>query len=333
MKKVTLRMLVGIFVLAGIAATAAQAAEDYPRPPKPKKQYTIGIVIVQMNNPHFVAEAYGFVDEAQKLGAKVVMYDTGGYQYLDKQISQMEDLIASKVDAIILVAANGPGTVGIVDRAVKAGIPVINTNVMTDSTEVVTRVRSDDTVIGQMQADFLGQKLNGKGKVVMLRGPAGTSIAENRGNSFKKRLAEKYPNVVVEGEQYSLSTPVDGLRLMEDYLQTYPQIDGVFNATDMLAIGAAQAISAAGKKNILIATADFQVDTQKFVQEGVISAAVVQQPVTIGRWSIRAAINTLEKRPVPKALWSPLLLVTPANVKTTDLSTVRQPAGWKPPTH
>ena len=275
---------------------------------------------------------YGFIDEADKLGAKVIWFDAGGYQYLDKQLSQMEDLIASKVDAIILVAVNGPGTVGAVENAVAAGIPVINCNVMTDSDKVVTRIRSDDNIIGQREADFMGPALKGNGKVVMLRGAPGTSWAENRGNAFKKRLAEKFPDVKVIGEQYSQSTPADGLKLMEDFLQTFPQIDGVYDGTDTVAIGAAQAVLASGKKGkIVITTADFQADTEKFIRDGVINMSVVQEPVIIGRWGMRAAINTLEKQTVPKVLWTPLLQVTSANVNNIDMSSVRAPVGWKPP--
>jgi ABC-type sugar transport system, periplasmic component len=285
-----------------------------------------------LSNPHFVAQLYGYIDEADKLGAKVIWFDAGGYQYLDKQLSQMEDLIASKVDAIILVAVNGPGTVGAVAQAVAAGIPVINCNVMTDSDKVVTRIRSDDSIIGQMQADFMGQALKGNGKVAMLRGAPGTSWAENRGNAFKKTLAEKFPHITVVGEQYSQSTPADGLKLMEDFLQTFPQLDGVYNGADTVAIGAAQAVLASGKKGkIVITTADYQLDTEKFIREGVINATVVQQPGIIGRWGMRAAINTLEKREVPKVLWTPLLQVTSANADQIDMSTIRAPVGWKPP--
>ena len=174
--------------------------------------------------------------------------------------------------------------------------------------------------------------LKGNGKVVMLRGAPGTSWAENRGNAFKKRLAEKFPDVKVIGEQYSQSTPADGLKLMEDFLQTFPQIDGVYDGTDTVAIGAAQAVLASGKKGkIVITTADFQADTEKFIRDGVINMSVVQEPVIIGRWGMRAAINTLEKQTVPKVLWTPLLQVTSANVNNIDMSSVRAPVGWKPP--
>jgi ABC-type sugar transport system substrate-binding protein len=317
-------------------APGAQGVEpggEYPRPPKPSRPYTIGVVLPHLSNPHFVGQAYGYLDEAHQLGARVTLLEAGGYQHLDRQISQIEDLVADKVDAIILVAVSGPGTMGAVDLAVSAGIPVINCNVMTDSDKVVTRVRSDDEEIGLMQADVMGQALEGRGHVVMLRGAPGTSWAENRGNAFKKRLSAKFPDVMVVGEQYSQSTPADGLRLMEDFMQTYAQIDGVYNGADSTAVGAAQAILASGNKGrLIVTTTDFQSDTEAFMREGLITAAVVQQTVVIGRWGVRAAINYLEKRPVTKTLWTPLLLITADTVDKLDMRGVRAPEGWKPPT-
>ena len=215
-------------VTPGPAQSAAvQAVTEYPRPAKPSKSYRLGVSIPHLANPHYVGQAYGYIDEAQSLGAQVTLLEAGGYEHLDKQVSQVEDLIASKVDAIIIAAVSGPGTIGAVEAAAAAGIPVINVNVMTDSDKVVTRIRSDDDVIGRMQADFMGERLKGAGNVVMLRGAPGTSWAEIRGNAFRKQLAAKYPNVKVLGEQYSQSTPADGLRLMEDFLQTFPQISGL----------------------------------------------------------------------------------------------------------
>lgn len=312
-------------------ASGPEPGGEYPRPAKPSRSYTIGVVIPHLSNPHFVGQAYGYIDEAGALGAKVTLLEAGGYQYLDKQISQVEDLVASKVDAIILVAINGPGTVGAVDRAVAAGIPVINCNVMTDSPDVVARIRSDDEAIGRMQADAMGQSLNGKGNVVMLRGAPGTSWAEMRGNAFKAVLAEKFPAVKILGEQYSQSTPADGMRLMEDFLQTYSDISGVYNGSDSTAIGAAQAILASGKSGTVVTTTDFQVDTEKFMREGLITATVLQQTVVIGRWGVRAAINHLEKRDVPTVMSTPLLLATKNSLDSIDMRGVRAPDGWKPP--
>ena len=121
------------------AQGAAQAVTEYPRPAKPSEAYRLGVAIPHLANPHYVGQAYGYIDEAQALGAQVTLLEAGGYEHLDKQISQVEDLIASKVDAIILAAVSGPGTSARWRQRSAAGIPVINVNVMTDSDKVVTQ--------------------------------------------------------------------------------------------------------------------------------------------------------------------------------------------------
>jgi ABC-type sugar transport system substrate-binding protein len=325
------RILVALGILAvGTTLAWASSHESYPRPAKPSKSYTIGVLVPQLTNPHFLGQAYGYMDEAERLGARVILHDAGGYQYVDKQIAQMEDLIASKVDAICLVATSGPGTVPVVDRAAAAGIPVVNVNVMTTNEKVAIRIRSDDTVIGEAMAKFLHERLK-KGSVVMQSGPAGASAFELRAKSFRAWIEKNSPGIKILGERHSLNTPDQGLKNMEDFLQTFPQIDAVYNSADFVAIGAAQALKAAGKAGkVMIVTADFQPDTERMVREGVVTQAVVQQPVTMGRWAIRAAINVLEKREVPKLLYTPILSVTKDNIAQVDLSTVRAPAGWKP---
>src|SRR5678815_5437188 len=128
-------------VTPGPAQSAAvQPVTEYARPAKPSKAYRLGVSIPHLANPHYVGQAYGYIDEAQSLGAQVTLLEAGGYEHLDKQVSQVEDLIASKVDAIIIAAISGPGTVGAIEAAAAAGIPVINVNVMTDSDKVVTRI-------------------------------------------------------------------------------------------------------------------------------------------------------------------------------------------------
>ena len=193
------RILVALGVLA-VGATLAWASshESFPRPAKPSRSYTIGVLVPQLTNPHFLGQAYGYMDEAERLGARVILHDAGGYQYLDKQIAQMEDLIASKVDAICLVAVSGPGTVPVVDRAAAARIPVVNVNVMTNNEKVATRIRSDDTVIGEAMAKFLHERLK-KGSVVMQSGPAGASAFELRAKSFRAWIEKNSPGIKILG--------------------------------------------------------------------------------------------------------------------------------------
>ncbi len=329
-----LRILAGLVVLVlgtvGLGWAAPSLDSPFARPAKPAKAYRLGALITQLANPHFIGMAYGIQEEARALGASVILYDAVGYQFLDRQIGQMEDLIANKVDAILLIAVSGPGTVPVVEKAYAARIPVININVMTDSPHVAIRIRSDDKFLGRKEGELMAQVLGRKGNVVMLKAAAGASPFELRSAGFKEYIRDN-TSIKILGEQNSVNTPDQGLKLMEDFMQTFPQIDGVMCAADFLAIGAAQAIRAAGKGGkIKIITVDLQPDAEKLLRDGLLTGAIVQTAQIMGRWGVRAAINVLSGRTLAPQLYTPYFVVTKQNVDQVDFTLERGPVGWKP---
>ncbi len=312
--------------------TPASVSRDLPRPAKPSKSYTIGVALPLLANPHFQAHAYGYYDEAAALGAKVILNDAGGYMFLDRQIKQIEDMIQTPVDALILVAADLQGTIPAVEQAVAAGIPVINVNVMTASDKVSTRIRSDDAEIGRLQAEYLAAALGGKGKVAMLRGPAGTSISIYRGDGFKEGV-KKYPGMQILVERYSENDAASALKIMEDLIIAYPDLNAVVSIGNQLGLGAGQAILGAGKVGkILNVTADISPDVVAAIKDGRITATIVQSPAVMARWGVRAAINVLEGRATAKEYFTPLVVADRKNLDQIQLEGVAvPPTGWKPP--
>ena len=317
-----------------LCGSVAFAVDDEPvkRPEKPSKTYTIGVLEPNMAIPHFVAQAYGFVDEAEKLGVKVIMYDAGEHKNVAKQVAQMEDLIANKVDVICIVPGTSVTAMAQIDQAIDAGIPVVNVNIMSENPKVLGRIRSDDYEQGRLQGEFMVKALNGKGNVVMMSGVSGVSAFISRAKGFQDYVA-KYPDVKILSEQWTPNATDRGLKLMEDWSQTFQKIDGIYTGADRLAIGAAQALRAQGKKpgEVVITTVDYNDDTERFVREGWISAAMAQTPVLMGRWGVRVALLALQKQPIPDKLFTPNYVMTKDNADKVDLSAIRQPKGWRPP--
>ncbi len=323
---------IGVAGLALAAGVVLAAEEPIKRPPRPAKSYRIGVLEPNMAIPHFVAQAYGFVDEAEKLGARVILYDAGEHKNVAKQVSQMEDLIANKVDAICIVPGTTATAVAQIDQAIAAGIPVVNVNIMSDNPKVLGRIRSDDYELGRLQGEYIVKGLRGQGNVVMIAGVSGNSAFILRAKGFKEYVA-KHPGIKVLSEQWTPNATDKGLKLMEDWSQAFPKIDAVYSGGDRLTIGAVQALLAQGKKpgQVIVTTVDYNDDTEKLVREGWISAAMVQVPVTMGRWGIRVAILALEKQPIPDKLFTPIFVVTKENADQVDITAVRQPKGWRPP--
>ena len=189
--------------MALIVAHASGQAEEKIKPQaKPDKSYTIGVLEPNLAIPHFVAQAYGFTDEAQKMGMKVIMYDAGEHKNVAKQVSQMEDLIANKVDVIAFVPGTSVTAMAQVDQALAAGIPVVNVNIMSEHPKVLGRIRSDDYETGKMQGEFIVSALKGKGNVVMMSGVSGNSAFINRAKGFQDVVA-KYPDIKILSEQWT----------------------------------------------------------------------------------------------------------------------------------
>jgi len=324
-------MLAALLSLSVVFGPAV-ADEALKRPERPAKNYTIGVLEPNMAIPHFVAQAYGFADEAEKLGAKIIMYDAGEHKNVAKQVSQMEDLITNKVDAICIVPGTNVTATAQIDQAIAQGIPVINVNIMSDNPKVLGRIRSDDYEMGFLQGEFIVKALKGTGNVVMMSGVSGNSAFINRAKGFQDYVA-KHPGIKILSEQWTPNATDRGLKLMEDWSQTFPKIDAVYSGADRLAIGAAQALRAQGKKpgEVVITTVDYNDDTERFVREGWISAAMAQSPVTMGRWGIRAAMLALAKQPIPDKLLTPTHVITKENADKIDIGEIRQPKGWRPP--
>jgi ABC-type sugar transport system substrate-binding protein len=327
-----MRQLLAALLAFGVVFGSASADEALKRPDRPAKSYRIGVLEPNMAIPHFVAQAYGFADEAEKLGAKVIMYDAGEHKNIAKQVSQMEDLITNKVDVICIVPGTNVTAMAQIDQAIAQGIPVINVNIMSDNPKVLGRIRSDDYEMGLLQGEFIVKALKGNGNVVMMSGVSGNSAFINRAKGFQEYVA-KHPGIKVLSEQWTPNATDRGLKLMEDWSQTFPKIDAVYSGADRLAIGAAQAMRAQGKKpgEVVITTVDYNDDTERFVRDGWISAAMAQSPVTMGRWGIRAAMLALAKQPIPDKLLTPTHVITKENADTVDIGAIRQPKGWRPP--
>jgi len=346
---VLLLFLVGFAMIGLLRATTVGAAAGPPahtlvkdgdsRTPPPEvkaaKPYRIGIVVPHLANPHFISMAWGFFSEAEKLGVKPILFEAGGYKNLDRQLQQVEDLIAMPVDALCLIAIDLNGSVPMVQSALKKGIPVINVNVMTAAKEVVTRIRSDDEEIGRLHAEYMAKKLNGKGNVLILAGPAGTTWAMGRSKGFESYMKEKVPGVKIVEKRWLDSDPAAGMKEMEDALQAYPNIDAVMTGSDMLGLGVGQAIFAAGKSGkIVVTTTDSQPDCIKAVNENKITSTVVQSSAYMGIWGMRAAVATLEGKAAQMVAryWTPLTVVDKATANSFKYEGVsRPPQGWTVP--
>ncbi|WGS64680.1 D-ribose ABC transporter substrate-binding protein [Marinitoga aeolica] len=252
----------------------------------------IGLSLSTLNNPFFVELRNGALQEAVNEGVDIVVVDAQDKPY--KQLNDIEDLIQQKVDFIIVNPTDSDAIVTAVEEANDAGIPVITVDRAANGGKVVLHIASDNVAGGAMAAKYIAQLLNGKGNVVELVGIPGTSAARDRGKGFETEL-KKYPGLKLIAKQTANFNRAEGLSVMENLLQAYPNIDAVFAQNDEMALGAIEAIKSEGKLGkIVVVGFDAIPDAVNAVKNGEMAATVAQQPSLMGELAVKKAVEYLE---------------------------------------
>ncbi|MGB9796089.1 D-ribose ABC transporter substrate-binding protein [Fervidobacterium gondwanense] len=258
--------------------------------------FRVGLSLSTLNNPFFVTLRDGAQAAAKELGITLLVVDAQDKPA--KQLNDIEDLIQKKVDLIIINPTDSAAIVPAIEAANKAKIPVITVDRGAAGGQVVVHIASDNVAGGAMAARFIAQQLKGTGKVVMLVGIPGTSAARDRGAGFKNEL-KKYPNIKLVAEQVANFNRAEGMRVMENLLQAYPDINAVFAQNDEMALGAIEAIRAAGKLGkILVVGFDAIPDALNAVKKGEMAATVAQQPYLMGQLAVQKAHEYLTSKTV-----------------------------------
>ncbi|PMS34923.1 ribose-binding protein [Trinickia symbiotica] len=303
--------LVASLLVLGIAAcskqgpdtTAASAAA--PASGAAASAVTVGLSVSTLNNPFFVSLRKGAEDEANKEGVTLITVDAQNDPA--KQQASVEDLIQKKVSVILINPTDSSAVANVVKEATDKGIKVVSLDRSVNGAEVSSHIASDNAAGGKMAAEFMLQKLGGKGNVVELQGIPGSSAARERGDGFDKSI-ESDNGVKIVTKQPADFDRAKGLSVMENIIQGNKDIQGVFAQNDEMALGAVKAIQAAGLKNIIVVGFDATDDAMAAVKAGTMTATVQQQPELIGQYGVQTAMKLAQGQPVDKLIHVPLNL-------------------------
>ncbi|CAK6479802.1 ribose ABC transporter substrate-binding protein RbsB [Peribacillus castrilensis] len=304
MKKiVTIIMVLSLMVLAACSMDSG-LTDDKKEKKDSMKDVKVGVSISTLNNPFFVSLKDGIEKEAKEKGMKVTVVDA--QDDTAKQISGIEDLILQKVDVLLVNPTDSAAISSAVKDANDAGIPVITIDRSSDEGDIETFIASDNVAGGEMAAEYLVKELGEKAKVVELEGVSGASATRERGKGFHN-IADKQLEVLTS--QTAEFDRTKGLNVMENILQGNKDIQAVFAHNDEMALGAIEAIKAAGK-DIIVVGFDGNDDALKAVENGELKATIAQQPALIGEEAVNAAEKILKGDKVDDTISVPLKLVT-----------------------
>lgn len=244
---------------------------------------TIGVAL--LTRSHIF---YKDLEEGLQQAAAARKYDlivTSAEFDLGKQIGQIEDFVARKVDAIIVCPADSKGVGPGIRRANEAGIPVFTADIAAQEGNVVCHVASDNIAGGRLAGEFLAKALHGKGNVAIINHPIVTSVLD-RVAGFKSALAA-FPDITIVADVGGGGVRDKSLEVTSDILLGNPRLDGIFGINDASALGALDAVQQFKRTGITIVGYDATPPAIDAILRGTpLKADVVQYPGKIGAMTI-----------------------------------------------
>ena len=271
---------------------------------------TVGFRVSTMANPFFVIMKEAGEAAADRLGIELITLDA--QDNMEKQVRDIEDLIARDVDVLIINPYDSDAIVPSVLEANRAGIPVITVTRPSNAGEVVQHLDVKNAFGGNLVGAAVAANLDGVGNVVVLEGIPGAPSAAERQAGFLD-VIDVFEGIEVLASQTAHYAREEGATVMEDLLQAHPDIDAVYAHNDEMALGAVRAIESAGRTGIQVFGFDAIPDAIDAIEVGSMVATIKQQPDLQMTMAVETAWEIIQGTPtdeISPIVYIPMVLIT-----------------------
>lgn len=274
----------------------------------------MAVIVSTLNNPWFVVLAESAAEKARELGYKTTIFDSQNNSA--KEAEHFDNVIAMGYSAVLLNPTDADGSVLNVKRAKAAGIPTFCMDREINAKDAaVTQLLSDNFTGCVKLGEYFVRQLNKKGNYVELLGLVGDNNTWNRSNGFHS-VVDEFPELKMVAQQSADFDRNKAMDVMETIMQANPDIDAVFCGNDAMAMGAYQAVLAAGKADkVKVFGFDGSDDAINGIADGKIAATVMQFPVLMAQTSAEMAHQYITgERDFSSKTPVEVILITPENV-------------------
>ncbi len=279
---------------------------------------TIAVFTKNQTNPYFQAVRVGAETAAKTLGVKVEQYVPTKPDSIPEQLSQVEDVIVKKPNAIVFIPVDYKALVPAVEKINAAGIPVTNITDRAASGNFVAFVGADDYAIALATGRALLKAMGGRGNVIILEGVKGSLTASDRLRGFTDAIKE-FPEVKLLASQPANFQRLPALQVMENLMQSFPTIDGVLAANDPMAIGAIEALDGANRKALVVGINGSK-EAVDLIKSGKLVASGDFNGFIQGCLGVEIAVRNLRKESTPKEI-----ILKPVVIDATNSSPYETP--------
>ena len=322
--------VLSVFLVVGLLALSMIGCGQQDKENQPDKeqdggkdeQLQIALIPKTLNNPFFISMEEGAQAAADTLGVDLMVQAAEREIDVEKQMQIMENMITKKVDAILISPSGSKEIVPAIKKANEAGIPVLILDTKVDAeaakaedVTTATFIGSDNYNGGQIAAEYMIEKLNGNGQIAVIEGIAGHETSDARIGGFVDKIKEKAPDIEIAAQQTAQWERDKGYDVFQNMLTANPDIKGLFAASDLMALGAVEAIAQAGKTGeIAVIGFDATDDAKTAIQEGSMDGSVAQYASEMGRLGVEKAVELLNGQSIENYIPTKVELITKDNL-------------------
>lgn len=232
-----------------------------------------------------------------------------------QQIAQIQGMIDQKVDAIIVDAGSATALNAVLEKAVQAGIPVINFDSLVSTDKITAKINTNQFKYGEMLAQWLVDKLGGKGKIITFNGPAGVAVSNDR-LAGAQSVLKKYPDIKVVANLHSEYNIGPAKEKISSALAANKDVNGILSLGGSLSAASVQALREAKMKMIPVTGENYNGFLKMWAEEKAngLSSLSTAQPNWLGTLAVEAAVRVLQGYKIAPNIEVPLPRIDDSNL-------------------
>ncbi|HEX6444111.1 MAG TPA: ABC transporter substrate-binding protein [Streptosporangiales bacterium] len=297
---------VAVIGIAGCSSGTTPSAKEAKMPDNKNLALVLGV----KGSPFYQALQCGAQAEAKKLGVSLKVSAPDQFA-ADSQIPVVNAVRAQNPAVAAVVPTDAQALVPPVRQLTQAGTRVITVDqTLADAKLPMSQVLTDNSHGGAMAADEMNKLLGGKGKVLVITQPPGSTAQDQRTKGFVDQL-KKYKGIKYLGAQYQSDDPQKAAQIITSTLSAHPDLSGVFATNDQGAIGAVTGLKQAkATKKVKLIAYDAATAEVNALKNGTISALIAQNPTQEGQVTVQLASKLMKGQSVPKTKLTQLVTIT-----------------------
>ena len=311
------RALTLVFLVAAVSISCNRGG-----PAATTGKPTVALVLKTLNHPFFVDMRRGAQEAADRLGVNLQVQAAEREIDVEKQMQIVENMIQTGIQALVITPSGSREIVSALVKAKNAKVPIIIVDTRVDAkaaadagVKTETFVGSDNYAGGKLAGDYLVKVTGGKTRVGILEGIPGHETGDSRMRGFRDAVKDAAGVTIVASQPANWERD-QGFNVFQNMLQAHPDIDSVFACSDLMALGAVEAIRAAGKTGtIKVFGFDALDDAKKAIAAGTMEASVAQFPSEMGKAAVESAVKAIRGETLPADINVKLALVTKDDLK------------------